>query len=328
MIMRNRTIGIILTVFLLMPADSTAGIEQEDSALRIHLPREITIDSNIPNLARVAIIRGNQSLVGKAGKVTLGRISVPGQKIIVDRSIVLSRLAHSGIPASKVTFTGAERITVGRRHHVVKSDAFVQAALAFLKKNLPDDSICQLDTVGITKDLVLPGDSKDIKLSARLINSRVRDLGKVRIAALCDGKETGFRNLTFRFKYNSRRSVATVDIAPGTVISPENVKIEKIVSNYPASAGLVPPYGHVARRSIPAKTVIRPGMTGPVRPKVLLKRNQNVLIKIDMFGLLVTAKGKTMQEGRLGECIKVRNVDSQRVILVRVNEDGSVEPVF
>ncbi len=326
--MLNRTICIIMTVFLLTPADSPAGIEQEDSALRIHLPREITIDTNIPNLARVAIIRGNESLVHKAGKVTLGRISVPGQKIIVDRSIVLSRLAYSGIPASRVIFTGAEKMTVGRRHQIVKGSKFVAAALAFLKKNLPDDSICQFDAVGITKDLVLPGESKDIKLSARLVKSSVRNLGKVRITALYDGKETGLRDLTFRFKYNGRRSVAQVDIPPGTFISPENVKLEKVISNYPQSADWVSPYGLVARRLIPAKTVIRPGMTGPVRPKVVVKRHQNVLIKINMFGLLVTANGRTMQDGRLGEYIRVQNVDSQRVIMAKVNEDGSVEPVF
>ena len=326
--MLNRTIYSILTVFLLTPVDSGAGIEQKDSRLRIHLPREITIDGNIPNLGQVAIIRGNESLVSKASKVTLGRISVPGQKIVVDRSIVLSRLAYNGIGASQVTFTGAKKLTVGRRHQIVKGSAFVAAALAFLKKNLPDDSICQLDAVGMTKDLVLPGQSKDIKLSARLVKSSVRDLGKVRITALCDGKETGFRDLAFRFKYNSRRSVARVDIVPGTVISPENVKVEKVISNYPEAASWASPYGLVARRLLPAKTVIRPGMTGPVRPKVLVKRNQNVVIKVNMFGLLVTVNGKTMQEGRLGEYIKVQNTDSQRVILARVNEDGSVEPVL
>ncbi|RKY08560.1 MAG: flagella basal body P-ring formation protein FlgA [Planctomycetota bacterium] len=326
--MLNRTIGVILIVFLLTSVGSAAGIEQEDSALRIHLPREITIDGNIPNLARVAVIRGNESLVSKAGKVTLGRISVPGQKIIVDRSIVLSRLAHSGIGASRVTFTGAEKITVSRRHQIVKGGEFAEAALAFLKKNPPDDSICQFDAVGAAKDLILPGESKDIKLSARLVKSSARNLGKVRVAALCDGKETGSRELTFRFKYNSRRLVAQVDIPPGTVISPENVKVEKVISNYPSSADLVSPYGLVARRLLPAKTVIRPGMTGPARPKVLVKRHQNVVIRISTFGLLVTANGKTMQEGRLGEYIKVQNADSQRVILARVNEDGSVEPVF
>ncbi len=326
--MHNRIISIVLTVFVLMPADSGAGIEQDDSALRIHLLREITIDSNIPNLARVAIIRGNESLVGKAGKVTLGRISAPGQKVIVDRSIVLSRLACSGIPASKVTFTGAERMTVGLQHQIIKGSEFVAAALAFLKKNLPDKSICQFDTVGIPKALVLPGQSKDIKLSARLVKSSVRNMGKVRITALCDGKETGSRDLTFRFKYNSRRLVAQVGIPLGTVISPENVKAEKVISNYPETADWIAPYGLVAKRSLPAKTVIRPGMIGPARPQVLLKRHQNVVIKINMFGLLVTANGKTMQEGRLGEYIKVQNVDSQRIILAKVNEDGSVEPVF
>jgi flagella basal body P-ring formation protein FlgA len=174
----------------------------------------------------------------------------------------------------------------------------------------------------------LPGESKDIKLSARLVKSSVRNHGKVRITALCDGKETGVRELTFRFKYNSRRLVAQVDISPGTVISPENVKAEKVISNYPESADWIAPYGLVARRSLPAKTVIRPGMIGPVKPKVLVKRHQNVVIKISMFGLLVTASGKTMQEGRLGEYIKVQNVDSQRIIVARVNEDGSVEPVY
>ncbi len=326
--MKNRTICIILTAFLLMPADSRARTEQDDSALRIHLLREVTIDNNIPNLARVAIIRGNDSLVRKAGIVTLGRISVPGQRIVVDRSIVLSRLACSGIPVSKVTFTGAEKMTVGLRHQIIKGTEFVAAALAFLKKNLPDNSICQFDAIGKPRDLVLPGESKEIKLSARLLKSSARNLGRVRITAVCDGKETGLREMTFRFKYNSRRLVAQVAIQTGTVISSENVKAEMYISNYPESADWIEPYGLVARRSFPAKTVIRPGMIGPARPQVLVKRNQNVVIKINMFGLMVTANGITIQEGRLGEYIKVRNVDSKRVILAKVNEDGSVEPVI
>ncbi|MHC4087226.1 MAG: flagella basal body P-ring formation protein FlgA [Planctomycetota bacterium] len=35
-----------------------------------------------------------------------------------------------------------------------------------------------------------------------------------------------------------------------------------------------------------------------------------------------------MQEGRTGEYIKVRNLNSQRIILARVKEDGTVEPVL
>jgi flagella basal body P-ring formation protein FlgA len=69
-------------------------------------------------------------------------------------------------------------------------------------------------------------------------------------------------------------------------------------------------------------------MFGPVKSPIIIKRNQNVVIRIENPGFVITAMGKTMQDGRAGEYIKVRNVDSQRIILVRINEDGSVGPVL
>jgi len=326
--MRNRTISIILAIFLLVSANSKADAEQTDSALQIYLPREITIEGDVPNLGQVAIIRGEECLTAKARRVTLGRISAPGQKIIVDRSIVLSRLACSGIPVSEVVLTGAERITVTQQHQIIKGDEFVEKALAFLKKNPPEASICQWNPIRAPKDLILPGISKDIRTSLCLVRSSIRNQAKVRIAVFSNDNEIGVREVTFRLKYNCRKLVAQVDIPPGAVISPENVNIEKAVSNYPEPANWAVPYGFVAKRRLPANIVIRPGMVGPVKPKVLLKRNQNVVIKIDRLGLLITAIGKAMQDGRIGEYIKVRNVDSHRIILAKVSEDGSVEPVF
>ncbi len=326
--MRNMTISIIVVVFLLVSVNSKADAEQTDSALQIYLPREITIEGDVPNLGQVAIIRGEECLTAKAERVTLGRISVPGQKIIIDRSIVLSRLACSGIPASEVTLTGAERIIVTQRHQIIEGSEFVEKALAFLKKNPPEASICQWNPIRAPKDLILSEISNDIRSSVSLVRSSIRNQAKVRIAVFSNDKEIGVREVTFRFKYTCRKLVAQVDILPGAVISPENVKVEKVVSNYPERADWAVPYGFVAKRRLPENIVVLPGMVGPVKPKILLKRNQNVVIKIDRPGLLITAIGKTMQDGRVGEYIKVRNVDSPRIIMAKVNEDGSVEPVF
>jgi flagella basal body P-ring formation protein FlgA len=35
-----------------------------------------------------------------------------------------------------------------------------------------------------------------------------------------------------------------------------------------------------------------------------------------------------MQDGKAGDYIKVRNMDSQRIIMARIGEDGNVEPVL
>jgi len=309
-------------------ANSKPSGLQKNSVLRIYLPREVTIEGDTPTLGQVSIIRGEESLVTMAGGITLGRISVPGQKIVIDRPTLLSRLACNRIPASKVTLTGAEKITVKRQQQIIKGSEFVERALSFLKSSPLHRSVCQLNPIRMPKDLIVPGASEDIELSTDLAASGAGNRAKVQITVLANGKGIGMREVAFRLKYNCRTVVAAVDIPAGTVITPENIRIEKTLSNYPESAGWSPPYGLIAKRRVAANTVIRPDMVGPVKPAVIVKRNQNVVIRLERPGLLVTAVGKAMQQARAGEYIKVRNIDSRRIILARVNEDGTVEPVL
>jgi flagella basal body P-ring formation protein FlgA len=143
-----------------------------------------------------------------------------------------------------------------------------------------------------------------------------------------NGEQIDEREITFRLKYNCRRAVTLVDIPAGAVISSKNIKIESVISSRPEAVNWKPPYGLIAKRPLPAKTTIGPHMVGPIKPAVIVGRNQNVVIRIERPLLLVTAIGKTLQEGRAGEYIKVRNLNSQRIILAKVKEDGTVEPVF
>jgi flagella basal body P-ring formation protein FlgA len=69
-------------------------------------------------------------------------------------------------------------------------------------------------------------------------------------------------------------------------------------------------------------------MLSPPKSPTIIKRNQKVVIRIDRPGFVITATGKAMQNGKAGEYIKVRNENSQRIILVRINENGTMEPVF
>jgi flagella basal body P-ring formation protein FlgA len=333
--MSSKTVNIVLVFFLLTSAEfclASANKKTDslrnDSAIRVHLPREVIVKDNCFRLGQVGIIRGEESLVVRAKEIALGRLSVPGQKIVVDRSVVLSRLACSGIPSSKVTFTGAEKITVKREHQIIKGRQFVELAGSFLKKNPSVRSACQLDPVWLPKDLAIPDASKDIKFCARLVRSSATNRAKVQIDVLADGKQIGTRDVAFLLKYNRRRLVALVDIPVGTAISAENVKIEKTLSNCPEPAGWSPPYGLIAKRQIAANTVVHSHMIGPVKPPLIIKRNQTVVIRIERPGLFVTAVGKAIQQGRAGEYIKVQNKDSRRIILARVNEDGTVKPVL
>lgn len=333
--MRSRTISlaiitcsVTLAQFCQGPVNNKAIGSQNDSVVEVYMPREVTIKDDCIRLGQVSILRGSEPLVARVSQIALGQISVPGQEIVVDRSTVLSRLACNGIPFSKVTFTGAEKITIRQEHHVIKGTQFVELARSFLKKKLPANSVHQLSPVWIPKDLVLPGPSKDVKLSLRLVKSGSRNQAKIEITVLAGGKEIGGCEVAFRLKYNSHTVVTLVEIPAGEVISPNDVKIEKTVSHKPEPANWKPPYGLMAKRRLPANTVIRPDSVGPVKPAIAVRRNETVVIRIERPGFLVTAIGKALKEARPGEYVKVRNVDSQRIILCRVNEDGTVEPIL
>ena len=313
---------------LLLPVNSNAENTNKDSALQIYLPREITIKDRHLSLGQVAIIRGQELLVAKANEIALGQISTSGQKIVIDREMILSRLACNGIPVSKVTLTGAKTITIKQQERTIRSDEFIKLASSFLEKNPPGVSVCGFNPIRIPQDFIITGTGKDITFSSRLVPSRAKNQAKVEITIHSDGKKIGTCEIIFGLKYNHRQAVTKVNVPAGAIISQGNIKIEKKQSNYPDSSEWKPPYGLIAKRHIPAKTVLHPNMLGPVKSPIITKRNQKVIIRIDMPGFLITAFGKAMQDGRAGEYIKVRNVDSQRIILARINEDGSVRPVF
>jgi len=307
-------------------ANYKASESQMEPCLKVYLPREVAVkDSNL-TLGRVSIIQGSEPFVAKASDIALGRISVPGQKIVIDRSMVLSRLACNGIPASNVTLTGSEKITVTQQNRTISGSEFVSLANSFLEKNYIGDSACRWNLIRKPKDFIAPAESKDIKLSPRLVQTGVTNRARVEITVFSGSNKIGVRQVTFTLTYEHRQVITKVDIPAGGVIGRENIKIEKVLSNDPEPVDFKPPYGLITRRALPANTVLTPNMLESTKSPIILKRNQNVIIRIERPGFLITAMGITLQDGRAGDYIKVRNTDSQRIILARIKEDGTVEP--
>jgi len=326
--MSGRTIIVIVISFLLVPFGAKADATERNSTLQIYLPREASVEDEVVKLGRVGIIRGAESLVAKADEITLGRFSLPGQELIVDRQTILSRLAGSQMPTSQVSLTGAEKVTVRRQQRTISGADLVKQATSFLRKIPVYASVVQFEPVQMPPDLIIPHEYKNIKFGLGFIGNNTSNRARVKITVVADGKEAGMRQVSFRLKYDCRSAVTLTELDAGSVICPENVKIVKVLSDRPEQAGWKPPYGLVTRGKLAPNTVV--GLDKVVTPpaQAVVKRNQNVVILIETPGLLITATGQAMQKGHVGEYIKVRNVDSRRVILAKVNADGTVRPAL
>lgn len=326
--MKNKRLILLLILLPMAAAPLYAAEKPQKNTLKIYLPREVTIEGDIPRIGQVGIVRGSDPLVSKAGDIVVGRFSTPDQNLVINRNIILSRLACNGIPASRVTLTGAEETVIKRQHELITGVQFAEKATDFLRQNLPDDSICQFDALRTPDDLVLPLAGDNIKMLCRLVRNGARNQCKVQVTVFQDDRQITQRDVTFRFRYQCRKVIAKTSIARGELLSTENVNIEKGMSTFPEPPQWTAPYGRVALRPLAAGTIITDNMTAPPQPEVILKRNQNVTIKIESAGLVATAIGKVLQDGVVGEYIKVQNIDSNIIVLAKVNQDGTVEPVF
>jgi flagella basal body P-ring formation protein FlgA len=296
--------------------------------LQVYLPREVTVQGNVLTLGQISVVRGDPALSATATQVGLGQFSVPGQKAVLDRPTILSRLASQGIPTERVRLTGAEAVTVRRLQKAVTTEEFLEMAQTFLKQHPPGPSICEAVPTIKPKDLVLQGHIEDLQVTPRFVRTAARGLVTVQITVTADGKERGVREIPLRLKYQGHRVVAAREIPEGTALTPENLKIETVVSDQPEPAGWKPPYGLVAARTLAPDTEVREDMANAAQSPVVVLRNETVVIRVQQPGLLVTAVGVALQEAHAGEYVKVRNVDSSRVIVCKVSPDGTVEPAF
>ena len=297
-------------------------------AIKLYLPREINITGDSMLLGDVAIIRGKPEDVAKASAITLGKFSVAGQKITVTRRTILSRLAAYRIASKNVSFSGAKDIKVGRRELIISAKDIAARASEFLKKNKTDTSIASYELIRNCRNVVLASQKGEItfvpRLSKRISTSQV----VVDVDVMLGGKKTGTSQVAYRPMYNRRLIVAKADIPAGAILSSSNIKIETIASKYPEPKGWKLPVGLIVKRKIKSGQQIRNSLLTKAKPEILVKRNSKVVIKIDTAAIKLTVNGKALGEGAFGELIKVRNIDSKRIITCKVNHDGTVSPAI
>ena len=94
-------------------------------------------------------------------------------------------------------------------------------------------------------------------------------------------------------------------------------------SNYPNSAEDV--VGKVLKRDVPANTVI----TGRyLEDQVVVKRGDMVTIVAENNRMVVQAKGKTIDRGRMGDMVRVKNIASGKELMAKVTGSNTVKVEF
>ena len=328
--------AIVVALVALAPADAPEMPKAKTGGLRVYLPRSVQVKTNSLRLGLICVVRGpDEKLVAQAEAVAMGRAPWHREKLVIDRRTILSRLACSGIGSERVAFTGSDKVAVTRAERVFSPDELLASARALLKRKPPAPAGCKWQLYRPVKELVVSA-AAEIKLQAEMAEGEKPDAAKsrasrfvsVQVAAVSKGWKLGVRQVVFKLSFPVTELVAKKNIPAGSMITPENTKLRTVMRDRPAAGKLIPPYGKIASRPLAAGTVVKADLVSAVKPVLVVKRGQNVVMRIQGVGFSVSAVGQALQDGRAGDLIKVRNVDTARIISARIVFDGTVEPVY
>jgi flagella basal body P-ring formation protein FlgA len=318
------TIRGVLAIAVLL---SLAGcsVAAEAPSLRLYVPQSVEVEGADLTLGAIGVLSGDEQLVRAASPVPMGRAPWRKERITIDRNTILSRLASSGIVTGEVQITGADKVTIRRKETVFSPPMILAAAQEALQAKRPLQGNSAWRLVRQPDEMVVDGGNA--RLRVELAGEAGAQEAKATVAA-CDGpKDLATRELVFRQTRPMQQAVASKDIPIGGAITADNIRIETVVSDQPVDAGWAPPYGMIARKHLPAGTVIASSSVSAPQPQVVIKRDQIVAMRLEGLGFRLSTVAQALQDGRCGDCIRVMNIDSKRVVTVRVTQDGSVRPI-
>ena len=309
-------------------------VHGEQPRLRVYLPRTLQVDTDALDLGTVALLRCREShLLRTASAIAMETVSsalpssVIKEQLVITRRTILARLAGSGIPKSDVSLTGAEQVTIRRNEVVITGEDLLKAAEGVLRTHQGGADAGNWRVVGDTEELVLPVGEGKSELRPHLLENCPVNRPKIRVAVIRDTKQIGARDVTFTRVYPHRQAVALRDIRPGEKITPKNAEIRTTDAGAPGPKEFVSPFGEVARIAMKAGKVILPGAMRTNKRDITIRRDQIVVMRISGAGFTISGLGKSLQDASVGDIIKVRNVDTNRIVVGRVGLDGTVTPI-
>jgi len=295
--------------------------------LRIYMPRHQAVSSSTLALGAVCIVRGSDPRrVRQAEQVRLGRGPFSREEMKIDRGLILGRLAASGFSRGNIRFSGARTVVVTPKEQEIDASRFVAAASALLADKKPCTEKARWRLAGPVEGVSIPSGGK-VKLSAAVAQGPANGRATVRVDVTRDGQAAASCELAFAKAYTWRQAVARKAIAAGATITESNVAVEAITRPRRQEAW-ANPYGMLAARPIAAGAAIAQGLLVSPKPALAFERNAIVRIRMDLGGFSLLAKGTALQAGRVGQTVRVQNIDSKRIITARVRADGTVVPLL
>jgi flagella basal body P-ring formation protein FlgA len=275
---------------------------------------------------------GSFSIRNQIAKLDLSDLPLSEPVAPVPREQIYFRIRLAGFESARFRVEGAPVVRVNLASQQLTDKEILTAAKQAVLSHLPGT------TGEITVQLAeskhppvsIPGARERVRLEVELPSTGM-PLGKVRGELVLFVRETQISRTPLNLVVTLRENVAvaTRQIERGEFLTRDNVYLDQRTvadfSDYLTTIqGLT---GKRAKRALTAGQVLTGQdleSAGTENP-ILVKQQSLVKLSAQLGPLRITAAGEALQDGRAGELIRVRNLDSKNIVIGRVVDRSLVQ---
>lgn len=296
--------------------------------ITITIPEEVRVDGPFMTLAEVAHIRGDDSeRIKSLGQLKIGSAATPGNHMILTQELLSMRLAVTGLDLNNIAWNIPPIVTVTTNFQTINGQSVVDKGIMTIKNQIGssvDSADLSVLPIGTVQDMITPvGDS--VLTSSLPSGIRYNAPTMVRMTVNVNGQVFSTTNLRFDVKLYRQVAVAAHQVRAGEILTSENLRYERMDTGHLKTGyftDMSKVIGLETRRPLTPGMVVTDLMLN--KPNVI-KRGDLVNIIVRIGGMEVIVVGKAMQDGYVGQLIRIQNTNSNKFISAKVLDETTVQ---
>lgn len=304
-----------------------AAAAKNKSKPSISLPRKAAVNDAVVRLGDVARFKGfTADARDTFAAIELGRAPAVGLGQFMPRAYIEARIREGGVPPG-VRLRIPGRVEITRQARVIEGEALMERVRGAIVKRMPHDpnDVAGIDVPRLS-DLKMP---EGARVDVRFATGEDFDGAVVAELVVRDGKEVirsrriSTRVDVFTTVYGVREAIRRGQKLSSADLVEIRVSRAKLARDVVARPEFID--GAMLRRSIePGEPIREAWLTIPP----LVNRGDRVRMVAVRGALRLTARGEALSSGIEGAFVRVRNIDSKKIVSGRVTGPGMVEMEF
>jgi flagella basal body P-ring formation protein FlgA len=314
----------VIGMFILMPNILADKVE-------INLLDKVTLNEKTVTFSDVATVTGDDvDLVNRINKIEIGNTPWPNSVRKIGVDFMKMRLKLSNVKISDVVFKKAKSVEVSVQSTKITGQEIAQKAKEHLLSILSvADQETTIELIRFPGDQWVPRKRSEVDIDVSLVDSS-KDRGNIDLIVSATSNNLPLFKVPVNFKVRVFEYVAISRkrIGRHRNLTRDNIFMDKRETTkirgiaFSSIENLI---GKMTTMAVQPNTILTEGIV-EVPPTV--KQGSLIKMFIKANGFKIVTKGLAQQTGYTGDVIKVKNLDSKKMLYGKIVDSDKVQIVF